>query len=82
MPILFNDEFVARVDCKAFRGDGVLEIIHLHFEDMTIDMDVFASLFAEEIKSYALFNECREIKLREVSPKKYFESLNQILIKI
>ncbi len=79
LPILFNDEFVARVDCKAFREDGVLEIIHLHFEETTIDMDVFSSLFAEEIKRYALFNECREIKLTEVSPRKYFDEVERTL---
>ncbi len=72
LPILFNDSFVARVDCKAFRETDTLEIIHLHFEESVIDMDIFAFLFAKEIRHYALFNKCSEIILKEVSPKKYF----------
>ena len=79
LPILFNDAFVARVDCKAFREDGVLEIIHLHFEENVIDIDAFAYLFAKEIKKYALFNGCNEVLLNTVTPKKYFECIVEAL---
>ena len=80
LPILYNDDFVARVDCKAHRKDGILEIIHLHFEERVIDMDIFAFLFAKEIKNYAHFNQCSEIVLREVSPKKYFRCIEKEII--
>ena len=78
--ILFNDAFVARVDCKAFREESVLEIIHLHFEESIVDVDVFASFFAKEIQKYALFNACAKVRLREVSPKKYFKFMEKELI--
>jgi uncharacterized protein YcaQ len=78
-PILFNDNFVARVDCKAHRKEGILEIIHLHFEESFMEIDVFASFFSEEMKRYAFFNGCEEIVLRDVSPKKYFEIIEKEL---
>jgi len=79
LPILFNDDFVARVDCKAHRKEGILEIIHLHFEESFMDIDVFTSLFVEEMKKYALFNGCEEIVLRDVSPSKYFKFIEEEL---
>jgi len=47
-----NDNFFARVDCKAHRKEGILEIIHLHFEESFMYIDVFASLFSKEMKKY------------------------------
>jgi uncharacterized protein YcaQ len=79
LPVLFNDAFVARVDCKAFREENILEIIHLHFEESFVDIEVFTSLFVEEIKKYALFNGCHEVVLREVSPRKYFDTIEKNL---
>jgi len=75
LPILFNDSFVARADCKAFRDEEVLEIIHLHFEKSMTDIVVFSKLFAKEIKQYAMFNRCNEVRLKEVSPKQYFQTI-------
>ncbi len=79
LPILFNDSFVARVDCKAFRDEAVLEIIHLHFEKNMANIDVFSELFEKEIKRYALFNKCNEVRLKAVSPKKYFQIIKSKL---
>ena len=79
LPVLFNDSFVARVDCKAFRQKNILEIIHLHFEQDSIDIEVFAHLFAKEVKKYALFNGCSEVVLKEVTPKRYFEFIQRLL---
>lgn len=79
LPILFNDDFVARVDCKAHRKEGILEIIHLHFEESFIYIDVFSCLFVEEIKKYTLFNGCEDIVLRDVSPSKYFKLIEKEL---
>ncbi len=79
LPILFNDSFVARVDCKAFRDEEVLEIIHLHFEENMADIDVFSELFVKEIMQYALFNRCDEVRLKAVSPKKYFQLIESKL---
>ncbi len=79
LPILFNDAFVARVDCKAHRKEGILEVIHLHFQEVIVDMDVFALLFSKEIKRYALFNGCHKIVLKDVSPRKYFKSIERNL---
>ena len=82
LPILFNDAFVARVDCKAFRKEGVLEIIHLHIEESMVDIELFSHLFAKEMARYASFNNCSEIVLKEVSPKKYFNNIKKGIINV
>ena len=79
LPILFNDVFVARVDCKVFRKESILEIIHLHLEESMVDIEVFSHLFAKEMARYASFNNCSEIVLRDVSPKKYFKYIESDL---
>lgn len=79
LPTLFNDAFVARVDCKAHRKEGILEVIHLHFEEVIVDIDVFALLFSQEIKKYALFHGCHKIVLKDVSPRKYFKYIERNL---
>jgi len=80
LPILFNDAFVARVDCKAHRKEGILEVIHLHFEEVIVDMDIFALLFSQEMKKYALFNACHRIDLKLVSPSKYLDTIKKELL--
>jgi hypothetical protein len=45
-----------------------------------MDMDLFASLFSKEIKKYALFNACNQIRLTEVSPSKYFKLIEKELL--
>ena len=79
LPILFNDAFVARVDCKAHRKEGILEVIHLHFEEVMVDIDVFILLFSQEMKRYALFNGCDKIDFKDVSPRKYFKQIERNL---
>ena len=80
LPILFNDAFVARVDCKAHRKEGILEVIHLHFEEVIVDMDVFTLLFSKEIKRYALFHGCHKIVLKDVSPSRYLDIIKSELL--
>ncbi|MEQ9363721.1 MAG: crosslink repair DNA glycosylase YcaQ family protein, partial [Leptospirales bacterium] len=69
LPILFGDALVGRVDCKAHRNQGVLEMIHLHLEDPSPDLDSFIPEFARAARDFAAFNGCDEIRLTRVSPR-------------
>lgn len=68
LPILFGDIFVGRVDCKAHRKEKQFELIHLHIENTAIDIDLWLAPFAASVNSFAIFNKCEAIALRQVSP--------------
>ena len=79
LPILFGDTFIGRVDCKAHRKEKEFEIIHLHIENINIDIDLWKQPFVEIIKLFATFNGCEHIKLTKVSPSKLTDKIRQLL---
>jgi uncharacterized protein len=79
LPILFNDTFIGRVDCKTHRKEKEFELIHLHIENTNIDIELWKKLFIEIIKSFATFNGCEHIKLTKVSPSKLTNKMRQLL---
>ncbi|RKE82361.1 winged helix-turn-helix domain-containing protein [Chryseobacterium sp. AG363] len=70
LPILFGDQFIGRVDCKAQRKEKKLELIHLHIENSTINLDLWLKPFIETLKRFAIFNGCESLALTQVSPSK------------
>jgi uncharacterized protein len=79
LPILFGETFIGRVDCKAHRKEKEFEVIHLHIENTTIDIELWKQPFVEIIKSFATFNGCKNIKLTKVSPLKLTKKMRQLL---
>jgi uncharacterized protein len=79
LPILLGDTFIGRIDCKAHRKEKEFEIIHLHVENTTIDIELWKKPFVEVIKSFATFNGCEYIKLTKVSPSKLTNKIRQLL---
>ncbi|MCD1118606.1 winged helix-turn-helix domain-containing protein [Chryseobacterium turcicum] len=70
LPILFGDTFIGRVDCKAHRKEKEFELIHLHVENTTINLELWLKPFLELVKSFATFNNCETLKLTQVTPSK------------
>ena len=70
LPILFGDQFIGRVDCKAHRKEKKFELIHLHIENSTIAPEVWLTPFVETVKRFAVFNGCESLVLTKVSPSK------------
>ncbi|MDH3386706.1 MAG: winged helix DNA-binding domain-containing protein [Gammaproteobacteria bacterium] len=68
LPILYRDRFVGRVDCKAHRATGTLEIRALHIE-RRVD-EAFYETLRDELWSFANFNGCRQIVDDGVEPKR------------
>lgn len=58
LPILYGNEFVGRIDCKAHRASQRLEIISLHWEDNKLDREEILSLLNFELQEFANFNKC------------------------
>jgi len=58
LPILYQDELVGRIDCKAHRTVKELEVISLHLEKTIKDKELFFFELEQEIKHFAEFNQC------------------------
>ncbi|NUG23005.1 winged helix-turn-helix domain-containing protein [Acinetobacter lactucae] len=61
LPILYQDELVGRVDCKAHRSIKELEVISLHVEKTVKNKELFFSELEQELKRFAAFNQCSTI---------------------
>ena len=59
LPLLYRDRFVGRIDCKAHRKHGLLEIKSRHIEKR-VD-DGFDAAFAEALRAFAQFNGCDRV---------------------
>lgn len=68
LPILFENTFIGRVDCKAHRKEKEFEIIHLHIENENIDFETWIKPFVTQLHRFAAFNDCNTIKVTQVSP--------------
>lgn len=79
LPILFGDTFIGRVDCKAHRKEKEFELIHLHVENTTINLELWLKPFLELIKSFATFNNCETLKLTQVTPSKLTNTILKLL---
>ncbi|ROH88880.1 winged helix-turn-helix domain-containing protein [Chryseobacterium cucumeris] len=82
LPILFGDQFIGRVDCKAHRKEKKLELIHLHIENSTINLDLWLKPFIETLKRFAIFNACESLALTQVSPSKLTTVIKKELSKV
>jgi uncharacterized protein YcaQ len=82
LPILYRDRLIGRMDCKAHRKDGRLDIKALHLEDSgfaTRFSSEEADKLADAIVEFGLFNQCAEVNLLGVFPKHCYKSLNDAL---
>lgn len=79
LPILFGDTFIGRVDCKAHRKEKQFEVIHLHIEHQSLDIELWKKPFVDTIRRFATFNGCESIKLTKVSPPKLADILKRAL---
>lgn len=82
LPILFGDQFIGRVDCKAHRKEKKLELIHLHIENSTINLDLWLKPFIETLKRFVIFNGCESLALTQVSPSKLTTVIKKELSKV
>ncbi|MGQ0827498.1 MAG: winged helix-turn-helix domain-containing protein [Bacteroidota bacterium] len=61
LPVLYNDQFVARFDPKADRANKIFYIRAMHFEKKFKPSTSFNVLFASRLKEFATFNGCTKI---------------------
>ncbi len=72
LPLLYRDRFVGRIDCKAHRREGRLELRALHLE-ARVD-DEFHRLLEAALVDFAAFNGCDDIDDRALPTRKITDS--------
>ena len=80
LPILWNNNLVARMDCKADRKNSILNIQHLAIESRVQNTTEFLEALSNELKYFLKFNNCTTIKLHKTTPAS-FKSACQKAIK-
>ena len=65
LPLLYRDRFVGRIDCKAHRREGRLELRAL-YREARVD-DEFDRLLEAELEAFAAFNGCDKIEARSTA---------------
>ena len=79
LPLLYGDEFIGRMDCKAHRKESHLEIKFLHFEPHSFDEDAVLAAFGDAIKQFCQFQGCASVSLRRVEPEGWAEPVRKAL---
>jgi len=69
LPLLYRDEFIGRMDCKAHRKTSHLEIKSLHLEQHNFDDDLVITAFVNAITQFCHFQKCDTVSLTKVYPK-------------
>jgi uncharacterized protein YcaQ len=68
LPILYDNAFVARMDCKADRTSEIFYIKSIHFEKNFKPTLNFNKAFAMTLKAFAVFNGCKVVTINNASP--------------
>jgi len=81
LPVLVGDTFVARMDSKADRKQKTLIVHNLHFEPVKLSSPMIAQV-TDAIKTFAKFNQCRDITITRSNNKQYLKAIKDGLTKI
>jgi len=79
LPLLYRNEFIGRMDCKAHRKTSHLEIKRLHLEKHSFDEDSVMTAFVDAIKRFCQFQKCDSVSLEKAHPKHLTQRLHSAL---
>jgi hypothetical protein len=79
LPLLYRDEFIGRMDCKAHRKTSQLEIKSLHLEQHNFNEDLVITAFVEAITQFCHFQKCDTMSLTKAQPKHLNQRLRSAL---
>ena len=75
LPLLYRDELVGRIDCKAHRAQRRLAIQSVHLQCKDSDIDSVCRALAAALTDFAKFQDCDTVSCEQVSP----HSANRVL---
>jgi len=84
LPLLYRDNFIGRMDCKAHRKTSHLEIKLLHLEQHqseqnNTDEDLVITAFVKAIKQFCHFQNCDSVSLTKAYPQQLTQRLQSAL---
>lgn len=79
LPLLYRDQFIGRMDCKAHRKISHLEIKSLHLEQHNFDEDLVIAAFVDAITPFCHFQKCDSVSLTKAHPKHLTQRLHSAL---
>ncbi|MCW9016605.1 MAG: winged helix DNA-binding domain-containing protein, partial [Kangiellaceae bacterium] len=79
LPLLFRDEFIGRMDCKAHRKIRHLEIKSLYLEQDNFDEDLVLAEFVDAVTQFCHFQNCDSVSMTKVHPKHLKQPLYKAL---
>jgi hypothetical protein len=79
LPLLYRDEFIGRMDCKAHRKTSHLEIKSLYLEQHNFDEELVITAFLNAVTQFSHFQKCDSVSLTQVHPKHLNQRLRSTL---
>ena len=79
LPVLYRDEFIGRMDCKADRKERVFIVQALHFEKEVKDLASVLEPLSETVGEYAKFSGCDRIRVVRVEPSAFLAKAKRAL---
>ncbi|MGY5879176.1 MAG: crosslink repair DNA glycosylase YcaQ family protein [Candidatus Thorarchaeota archaeon] len=78
LPILDRNELAGRLDAKAHRKEGILEVKSLYLENDSIKSSEGLERLRRGIDDFARFHSCDSIIVNSVTPRKYTKSVRSV----
>ena len=79
LPILWDGELVARMDCRTDRNESLLHIHHLVMEPCVSRIDSFLIALRKELESFIQFNQCTNLRVHSTSPANVKPDLQAVI---
>ncbi|WCN08999.1 winged helix-turn-helix domain-containing protein [Marinomonas mediterranea] len=80
LPLLYQDRFTGRMDCKVHRKTKHLEIKVLFLELDGIDYDRFLAAFSQSMMDFRTFQQCDDVSVSKVFPKHLKSKVHNALV--
>ena len=79
LPLLYRDELVGRIDCKAHRAQRRLALQSVHLKCKDSDIDSVCRALAAALPGFAKFQDCDSVSCEQVSPQSATRVLQRAL---
>lgn len=67
LPLLHKNRLVGRLDAKAERKSGTLQLLHLQLDDGIAKADAVLRSMSSELKRFMAFNDCSKLEVQKIT---------------